>query len=227
MWELDYKESWVLKSWCFWTVVLKRTVESLLDCNDIQPANPKRYKSWVFIERTDAEAKTPLLWPPDAKNWVIGKDPDAGKDWRQEKKRMTEDEMVGWHHWPDEHEFEQAPGFGDGQGSLSCCSPWSHKESDTTEWLNWQGEKKIKLIADLLLFSKTGDKFFSQKKFVKCFKNERCQTRNVSWKYISKMETKNTFRQTDADSSPTDLQGDEFRRKYFKQKKNKTRKKSK
>ena len=93
--------------------------------------------SWIFIGQTDANAETAILWPPDAKNWLTGKDSDAGKDWRQEKKGMTEDEMVGWHHWPNGHEFEQAPGVGDGQGSLACCSPWGGKESDTTEQLNW------------------------------------------------------------------------------------------
>ena len=108
------------------------TLESPLDSKEIKPVNPKGNQSWIFIEKTDAEA--PILWPPDAKNWLIGKDPDAGKDWRWEKKGMTEDEMVGWHHRLDGHKFEQAPGVGDGQGSLACCS---RKELDTTEWLNW------------------------------------------------------------------------------------------
>ena len=107
-----------------------------LDCK-IKPVNPKRNQSWIFIERTDAEAETPILWPPDVKNWLVGKDPDAGKDWRQEEKGTTEDEMVGWHHRLSGHEFEQAPGVGDGQGSLACCRPWGHKESVTTERLNW------------------------------------------------------------------------------------------
>ena len=98
MWELDYKESWVLKNWCFWTVVLEKTLESPLDCKEIQPVHPKGDQSWVFIGRTDVEAETPILWPPDVKNWLLGKDPDAGKDWRREEQRMTEDEMVGWHH---------------------------------------------------------------------------------------------------------------------------------
>ena len=133
--ELDYKESWEPKNWCFWTVVLEKTLESLLDCKEIQPVHPKGNQSWIFIGRTEAEAEAPVLWPPDAKNWLIGKDPDAGKDWRQEK-RVTEDEMVGWHHRLDGHAFEQALGVGDGQGSLACCSSWSHKESDMTEQLN-------------------------------------------------------------------------------------------
>ena len=125
----------MLKNWYFWTLVFEKTLESPLDCKKIKPVNPKGNQSWIFIGRTDAE--TPILWPPDAKNWFIGKDPDAGKDWRQEEKRMTEDEMVGWHHWLDGHEFEWAPGAGDGQGSLVCCSPWGIQELDTTEWLNW------------------------------------------------------------------------------------------
>ena len=107
MWELDYKESWAQKNWCFWTVVLEKTLESPLDYKEIQPVHPKRDQSWIFIRRTDAEAGTPILWPPDAKNWLIWKDPDAGKDWRQEEKGMTEDKMVGWHHWFNECEFEQ------------------------------------------------------------------------------------------------------------------------
>ena len=135
MWELDYKERWVLKNWCFWTLVLEKTLESHLDCKEIQPVNPKGNQSWIFIGRTDAEV--PILWPPDAKKWLTGKDPDAGRDWRQEEKGMTEDEMVGWHHQLNEHDFEQALGAGDGQGSLGCCSPWGHKELDTTEWTNW------------------------------------------------------------------------------------------
>ena len=135
MWELDYKESWVPKNWCFWTVVLEKTLESPLDCTEIKPVNSKGHQSWIFTGRTDAEA--PILWLPDVKKWLIGKDPDAGKDWRQEEKGTIEDEMVGWHHWLDGHEFEQAPGLGDGHGSLACCSPWGRKESDVTEGLNW------------------------------------------------------------------------------------------
>ena len=136
MWELDHKESWVLENWCFWTVVLEKTLESPLDCKEIKPVNPKGDQSWMFIGRTYAEAETPILWPPDGKSWLIWKDPDAGKDWGQEEKGMTEDEMVGWHHWLDGHEFEQALGGGDGQGSLVCCSPWGLKESNMTERLN-------------------------------------------------------------------------------------------
>ena len=136
MWELDHKESWALKNWCFWTVVLEKTLESHWDCKEIQPVNPKGNQSWIFIGRTDAEAETPILWPPDVKNWLIGKDPDTGKDRRREEKGTTEDEMVGRHHQLNGHEFEQAPGIGDGQGSLMGCSSRGCKESDTTEWLN-------------------------------------------------------------------------------------------
>ena len=106
MWELDYKESWALKNWCFWTVVLEKTFESPLDCKEIQPVHPKGNQSWTFIGRTDAEAEAPILQPPDGKNLVIGKELDPGKDWRQEEKGTTEDEIIGRHHWLDEHEFE-------------------------------------------------------------------------------------------------------------------------
>ena len=139
MWELDHKESWALKNWCFWTVVLEKTLESPLECKEIKLINPEGNQSWIFIGRSDAEA--PILWPPDTKGWLIGKDPNAGKDWRQEEKGTIEDEMAGWHHWLNGHEFEQDLGDGKGQGSLVCFSPWGHKESDTTEWLNnprWQ-----------------------------------------------------------------------------------------
>ena len=127
------KESWVLKNWCFWTAVLEKTLERPLDCKEIKPVNPKGDQSWIFIGRTDAEAEMPILWPSDAKKWLIGKDPDAGKDWRQEQKGMAEDKTVGRHHQLDGYEFEQAPGVGDRQRSLVCCSSWGHKESDTME----------------------------------------------------------------------------------------------
>ena len=136
MWELDYKESWMQKNWCFWTVVLEKTLESPLDCKEIQPVHPKGDPSWMFIGRTDVEAETPILCPPDMKSWLIGKDPDAGKDWGQEEKGTTEDEIVGWHHWLDGHEFEQTLGDSEGQGSLTYCSRWDHEESDMTEQLN-------------------------------------------------------------------------------------------
>ena len=120
-------------------MVLEKTLESPLDIKEIQPVHPKGNQSWIFIGRTDAEAETPILCPPDAKNWLIWKDPDAGKDWRREEKGMTEDELVGWYHQCNRHEFEYTLGVGDGQGSLVCCSPWHCKESDTTKWLNWTG----------------------------------------------------------------------------------------
>ena len=127
----------MLNNWCFWTVVLEKTLESPLDCMESHPINPKGNESWRFIRRTDAEAETPILWPPDVKNWLIRKDRDAEKDWRQEKTGMPEDEMIGWHHWLDGHEFEQTLRVGDGLGSLACYSPWGGKESDTTERLTW------------------------------------------------------------------------------------------
>ena len=111
--------------------------ESPLDCEEIQPVHPKRDQSWVFTGRTDAKAETPILWPPHAKNWLTGKDPDAGRDWGQEEKGTTEDEMAGWHDQLDAHEFEWTPGVGDRQGGLACCNSWGRKELDTTEWLNW------------------------------------------------------------------------------------------
>ena len=137
MWELDHKESWPPKNRCFWTVVLEKTLESPLDCKETQPVHPKGNQSWIFIGRTDAEAETPIFWPPDVKNWLIGEDPDAGKDWRWEEKGTTEDEMAGWHHRLDGHGLEQTPGVGDGQGGLACCGSWGRNESDTTERLNW------------------------------------------------------------------------------------------
>ena len=126
-------ESWIIKK----AVVLEKTLESPLDCKELQPVHPKGDQSWILIGRTDAEAETPILWPPDAKNWFIWKDPDAGKDGRRKEKGTAEDEMTWWYHWLEGYEFEQAPRVGDGQGSLACCSPWGRKESDTTEQLNW------------------------------------------------------------------------------------------
>ena len=135
MWELAYKESWVLKNWCFWTVVLEKTLNrSPLDCKEIQPVHPEGDQSWVFIGRTDVEAETPVLWPPHAKSWLIGKDSDAGKDWGQEEKGTTQDEMVGWHHPLNGHGFGWTPGVGDEQGGLSICS--------ATE-LNWVFYSKL------------------------------------------------------------------------------------
>ena len=135
---IDFPEPGLIqfKSSCFWTVVLEKTFESPLDRKEIQPVHPKGDQSWVFIGRTDAEAETPILWPPDAKSWLIGKDSDAGRDWGQEEKGMTKDELAGWHHWLDGHEFGWTLGDGDGQGGLVCCNSWGRKESDTTERLN-------------------------------------------------------------------------------------------
>ena len=139
MWELDYKESWVPKNWCFWIVMLEKTLESPLNCKEIKPIHPKGNQSWIFIGRTDAEAEAPILGPPDAKNWLIWKDPDAGKDWRQEEKGTKEDEMVGWHHWLNGHKFEQVLGVGDGQGSLAMLQPMGSQRvgHDSVTELNW------------------------------------------------------------------------------------------
>ena len=136
IWELDCEETWAPKNWCFPTVVLEKTLESPLDCKEIQLVHSKGDQSWVFIGRTDAKAETPIIWPPHAKSWLIGKDPDAERDWGQEENGMTEDEMAGWHHWLDVHEFGWTPGVGGGQGGLMWCDSWGHKESDTTERLN-------------------------------------------------------------------------------------------
>ena len=133
-WELDNKKDWEPKNWCIQTGLLEKTLESPLECKEIKPVNPKGNQPWILTARADAEAL--ILWPPDGKSWLIGKNPDAGKDWRQEEKGMTEDEMVGWHHWLDGHEFEKTLGDSEGQGSPACCSSWGCKESDTTEWLN-------------------------------------------------------------------------------------------
>ena len=137
MWNLDYKESWVLKNWCFWTVVLGNAFESPLDCKEIQLVHSKGDQSWVFFGRTDAEAEIPILWLPHEKSWLIGKDPDAGRDWGQEEKGTTEDEMAGLHDRLHGHEFGWTLGVGDRQGSLACCNSWVRKELDTTEQLNW------------------------------------------------------------------------------------------
>ena len=145
--ELNHKESWALKSWCFWTVLLEKTLESLLDCKEIKPVNLKRNGPWTLIGRIDAEAEAPVLWPPDVKSWLIWKDPDSGEDWRQEEKGMAEDETNGWHHQLDGHEFEQALGTGDGQGSLACCSPWGslrvgHNWATELNWTERMGHPR-------------------------------------------------------------------------------------
>ena len=153
MWELHHKEGWAPKNWCFWTVVLEKTHESPSDFRELKPVNPKWNQYWIVIGRTNAEAEAPILWLPDAKSWLIRKDPNAGKDWRQEEKGMTEDKMVGWHHWLHGHEFEQAPGDGKEQGSLVCCSPWGHKESDMTEKLdnsNFFSDERLQMVFTFL-----------------------------------------------------------------------------
>ena len=153
------RECWTIKKAERWRIdafELSLTVQDswvFYNCKKIKPVNPEGNQSWIFIGRTDAEAETPILQPPDAKNWLTGKDPDAGKDWRQEEKGTSADEMVGWHHRLNGHEFEQAPGVGDGQGNLVCYSPWGHKESDTTERLNWRALKQCpicKIIKNIL-----------------------------------------------------------------------------
>ena len=136
IWELDHKEGWVPKNWCFGTVVLEKTLESPLECKEIKPVNPKGNQPWIFIGGTEAEAEALIVWPTDVKIQLTGKVPDARKYWREKEKGTTEEEMVGWHHWLNGHEFAQTLGDGEGQGSLACCTPWDHKESDMTEWLN-------------------------------------------------------------------------------------------
>ena len=145
MWELDCEDGWVPKNWCFWTVVLEKTLESPMDCKEIQLVHSEGDQPWDFFGRNDAKAETPVLWPPQAKSWLIGKDSDAGRGWGQEEKGMTEDEMAGWHHWLDGLESEWTPGVGDGHGGLACCDSWGHKESDTTERLIWSDSKLPKL----------------------------------------------------------------------------------
>ena len=137
IWELDWEESWALKNWCFWPVVLEKTLESPMDFKEMQPVHSKGDQSWVFFGRNDAKSETPVLWPHHVKSWLIGKDSDVGRDWGQEENWTTEDEMAGWHHWLDGREFEWTPGVCDGQGGLACFNSWGCKESDTTEWPNW------------------------------------------------------------------------------------------
>ena len=137
MWDFNCEESWETKNWCFWTVVLEKTLESPLDCKEIQPVHSEGAQPWDFFGRNDAKGETLVLWPPHGKYWLIGKDSDAGRDWGQEEKGTTEDEMAGWHHGLDGRESEWTPGAGDGQGGLVCCDSQGRKESDTTEWLNW------------------------------------------------------------------------------------------
>ena len=146
MWELDCEEGWAPKNWCFWTVVLKKALESPLDCKEIQPVHSEGDEPWDFFGRNDAKAEAPVLWPPDAKSWLIGKDSDAGRDWGQEEKGMTQDEMAGWHHGLDGRESEWTLRDGDGQGGLARCDSWGRKELDTTERLNWTELKHTSII---------------------------------------------------------------------------------
>ena len=151
IWEIFIYIPW--RIWCFWTVVLEKTFEGPLDSKEIQSVNPKASQSWIFIGRTDAEAEAPIFWLLDVKRWLIGKDPDAGKDWRQDEKGTTENEMVGWHHWLNGHELDQALKVGDGQGGLACCSSRGRKESDTTERLNWTELNISRLVSRRFLTS--------------------------------------------------------------------------
>ena len=154
MWDLDYKEDWAPKNWCFWTVVLEKTLESPLDCKEIQPVHSEGDHPWDFFGRNDAKAESPVLWPPHVKNWLIGKDSDAGRGWGQEEKGTTEEEMAGWHHWLNGHESEWTPGDGNEQGGLACCDSWGSRESDTTELLNWtetMASRKRELLWDVIL----------------------------------------------------------------------------
>ena len=193
MWELDCKESWVLKNWCFWTVVLEKTLESPLDCKEIQPVHPKGDQSWVFIGRTDVEAETPILWPPHEKSWLIGKDPDAGRDWGQEEKGMREDEMAGWDHWLDGHEFEWTPGVGDGQGGLVCLPGVAKSWTWLSNWteLNWKCCSILILVcfysSVLTLLTEVSKLNFlqrwQQQKWLFCFYLK--WQNNVSWFWVA------------------------------------------
>ena len=179
MWELGYKDSWALKNWCFWTVVLEKILESPLDCKEIQPVHPEGDQSWVFFGRTDVKAETLILWPPDAESWLIWKDPDAGKDWRQEEKGTTEDEMVGWHHWLIGHEFGWTPGVGDGQRSGALQSMGSqrvgHDWATEPKWTD-NGLRHVLLTSMCLIF--TNSLCVIQKIN---FLNIECRIHNIPW----------------------------------------------
>ena len=155
--ELDCEERWAPKNWCFWTVLLVKTLESPLDCKEIQPVHSAD-QPWDFFGRTDAKAETPVLWPLHAKSWLIGRDSDAGRDWGQKEKGTTKEEMAGWHHRLDRREFEWTLGVGDGQGGLVCCDSWGHKALDTTEWLNWT--ELISFYLAIILKNEYGSFFY-------------------------------------------------------------------
>ena len=157
MWELDCEKGWVPKNWCFWTVVLEKTLESPMDCKEIQPVHSKGDQPWVFFGRNDAKAETPVLWPPHAKSWLTGKDFDAGRDWGQ--KGMTEDEMAGWHHWLDGRESEWTPGVGDGQGGLVCCR---HDWATELNWLRRWGTEDFHRSLKVSRVSGSADLFHRQ-----------------------------------------------------------------
>ena len=152
----------LLKNWCFWIVVLEKTLESPLDCKEIQPVHSKGDQPWVVFGRTDAKAETLVLWPPHVKSWLMGKDSDAGRDWEQEEKGTTEDEMAGWHHRLDGCEFERTLGVGDGQGGLECCDTWGCKESDTTERLKWTEKRPQWDLVPLMIDKDTEKRLLHQ-----------------------------------------------------------------
>ena len=180
MWELDYRESWVQKNWCFWTVVSEKTLEGALDCEELQPIQPKGDQSWVFIGRTDVEAETPILWPHDV-NWLTGKAPDAGNDWGQEEKGMTEDEMVRWYHRLNGHGFGWTPGVDDGQGGLVCCGSWGCKESYTTDQLNWNELNWTELSLQALFFANWHHISLLQSLLNLFHSSQTCVNRRNSW----------------------------------------------
>ena len=166
MWELDCEEGWAPKNWCFWTLVLEKTLESPLDCKESHPVHSVGDQPWDFFGRNDAKAETPVLWPPHAKSWLIGKDSDAGRDWGQEEKGTTEDEMAGWHHWLDGHESGWTLGAGDGQGGLVYCDSWGRKELDMTEWLIWSDLSPSFLISNQFISSHISLRFFTRQCFL-------------------------------------------------------------
>ena len=179
MWELDCEESWASKSWCFWTVVLEKNLESPLDCKEIQPVHPKGAQFWVFFGRTDAKAEIPILWLLHAKSWLIGTDSDAGRGCGQEEKGTIEDEMAGWHLWLNGHEFRWTPGVGDGQGGLACCNSWGHKQLEETEWLNWT-EMNMQRCSGLLNHREI--KMLDEEDTEKHSKKYFCPWNNFCWK---------------------------------------------
>ena len=178
MWELDCEESWATKNWCFWTVVLEKTLENPLDCKEIQPVHPKGDQSWVFIGRTDAKAETPILWSPHEKSWLIGKDSDAGRDWGQEEKGTTEDEMAGWHHRLDGRESEWTAGVGDGQGGLACCDSWAHTHTHPRSEPN--KTKKIAFLRFTCQYGARHSYWIVKNLFCFCVKGRSFQGVNVS-----------------------------------------------